>query len=377
MIKPNIYMDNNSTTKVDDLVLEAMLPYFTEKYGNSSSKQHSFGWIAEEAVNKSRNQVAALLNCEAEEIIFTSGATESINMALIGIFNAYKTKGNEIITTTTEHPAVLATCKYFENEGAIVHYLNPDKNGIINPELIKSVISDKTILVCIILANNETGVIQPIYEISKIVHSLNSILFSDATQAIGKIPIDVKALGIDVLCLSAHKFYGPKGIGAIYKRRKNPRVAIKPIMFGGGQENDLRSGTLNIPGIVGLGQAAEIVKNEMSLNYDKTNYLRENLEKELLILGGKINGKSSQRLPNTISFTFNNFTAEKFIKKTKSFLAVSTGSACASTKQGISHVLKAMGVSEEEAKSTIRFSLGKNNTIEEINYLIEQLNAEN
>jgi cysteine desulfurase len=376
MKKPNIYMDNNSTTKVDDIVLDKMLPFFNEKYGNSSSKQHSYGWIAEEAVNNSRIQIAALINCEAEEIIFTSGATESINMALIGVFNAYKTKGNEIITTTTEHPAVLATCKHLEKEGAIVHYLKPDKNGVINPELIKSVINDKTILASIILANNETGVIQPIYEISKIVHSFNSILFSDATQAIGKIPIDVQDLGIDVLCLSAHKFYGPKGIGALYRRRKNPRVTINPIIFGGGQENDFRSGTLNIPGIVGMGIAAEIAKNNMLLNYDKINELKEKLEKELLILGGKINGYKSQRLPNTISFTFNNFTAEKFIKKTKSFLAVSTGSACASTKQGTSHVLKAMGVSDDEAKSTIRFSLGKTNTIEEINYLVEQLNAD-
>ena len=375
MSLPNIYMDNNSTTKVDEEVIAAMMPYFKEKYGNASSKNHSYGWIAEEAIKQSRIQVAALINCEAEEIIFTSGATESINMALIGIFDAYKSKGNEIITTTTEHPAVLATCKYLEKLGAIVHYLNPDENGIISPELIKSTINAKTILVSIIYANNETGVIQHLAEISKIVHSFKSILFSDATQAMGKIPVDVQKLGIDILCLSAHKFYGPKGVGAIYKRRKNPRVTLNPFIHGGGQENELRSGTLNVPGIVGLGKAAELSINNLSLNYDKTFILRTELEKKLLDLGGKINAYWTERLPNTISFTFKNYNAESFIKKTKHFLSVSTGSACASSKQKASHVLLAMGLTENEAKSTIRFSLGKYNTLEEINYLMEQLQS--
>lgn len=367
-----IYLDYNATTPVDEKVLQEMLPYFSVKFGNAASTTHLYGASAKTAVSIARTEIAKTINSEEQEIIFTSGATESINLTIKGIYNLYQTKGNHIVTVSTEHKAVLDTCKFLEKKGAQVTYLNVDENGKIDLHELENSITDKTILVSVMYANNETGVIQDINAISKIVHSKNSIFFCDATQAIGKIPVDVNKDGIDVMCLSAHKLYGPKGVGALYIRRKDPRVTLEPLLHGGGHERGLRSGTLNVPGIIGLGKACEII----SFN-DGVKNIRDQFENELLKRSQstiRINGKNANRLPNTSNITFP-FKAADFIRHTKNNLAVATGSACTSAENSPSHVLTAMGLSKAEAERSIRFSFGKYSTKEEADKVIEMITS--
>lgn len=367
MPKPILYLDYNATTPVDEEVLHTMLPYFSEKFGNAASTTHLIGTQAKDAVETARTSVAEVINCEAQEIIFTSGSTEAINLAIKGVYNLYQTKGNHIVTVMTEHKAVLDTCSFLEKKGAAITYLPVDRNGRIDLAELEQSITDKTVLVCIMYANNETGVLQDIPAISKIVHRKNSIFFCDATQAVGKIPVDVLKDGIDLLCLSAHKLYGPKGIGALYVRRKNPRVSLEPLIHGGGHERGLRSGTLNVPGIVGLGKAC----SSMQLNNNmQTN--RDYLEKGLVQRFGNqitINGKEAERLPNTSNITLP-VKAADIIRYTKNKLAFATGSACTSTENLPSHVLTAMGLSQEQAEKSIRISLGKYNITEEMDEVL-------
>jgi cysteine desulfurase len=362
-----IYLDYNATTPVDERVLQEMLPYFTTRFGNAASKTHALGWQAEAAVDKARKQIASFINCEDGELVFTSGSTESCNLAIKGVFEKYKTKGNHIITVATEHKAVLDTCTALEKQGAIVTYLSVSPEGLIDLDELKSCITDKTILVCVMLANNETGVIQPLEQIAEIVHAHKSILFCDATQAAGKMMLDVNDLGVDLLCLSAHKFYGPKGIGALYVRRKNPRVVLQAQIDGGGHEHGLRSGTLNVPAIVGFGKACEIAQTEIWDNNTKLSALRAKIEHQLLdIEGVRINGSTRYRLYNTANICFSGIKADSLISKVNHKLCVAAGSACTSALAQPSHVLKAMGLSEADCYSSIRFSLGKYNTEPEI-----------
>lgn len=366
MVNDIIYLDNNATTPIDPLVFEAMIPYFTTKFGNASSKQHIYGKQASYAVENARELIANEINCIKEEIIFTSGATESINLAIAGVFHSYISKGNHIITVKTEHHAVLDTCKYLETQGARVDYLGVNEDGLIDMNELEEKISSETILVAIMLANNETGAIQDIEKISAITHQHHSLLLCDATQAIGKMKVDVNEYGLDLMPLSAHKFYGPKGIGGLYIRRKNPRVSIQALIHGGAQERNLRSGTLNVPGIVGLGKAMELINNKDERI--RINHLRDKLENGLLETGlVKLNGSKDKRLINTSNVLFKNQDALKLMLDLHETLAVSTGSACSSENFEVSHVLKAMGLSDYEAKSAIRFSLGRFTTQEEIN----------
>lgn len=365
-----IYLDHNSTTPVDERVLEAMLPYFTQKFGNPASRTHSFGWIAAEAVKRARAQVADLINCIEQEVIFTSGSTEGINLAIKGVYENYQSKGNHIVTVTTEHKAVLDTCHSLGKKGAEVTYLPVSSDGLIDLSELEESITDKTVLVAVMLANNETGVVQPIKEIAEIVHRKGSMLMCDATQATGKMSVDVQALGIDIMCISAHKFYGPKGIGALFVRRRGPRVSLEPQIDGGGHERGLRSGTLNVPGIVGLGKACELAGEEVRANEGKIRTLRDRLENELLSLGEvTVNGSPEHRVANTSNLSFAGISSDALIVKIKD-IAVATGSACTSALIEPSHVLKAMGMPDELAYSSIRFSLGKNNTSEEIDHTI-------
>lgn len=370
-MKTPIYLDYNATTPVDKRVLETMLPYFTEKFGNASSRTHAFGWLAEDAVKTAREQVAQLINCLAQEIIFTSGATEAINLAIKGVWENYQTKGKHIITVKTEHKAVLDTCKSLERKGAEITYLSVDREGLIDLEDLKNALSPQTILVAIMYANNETGVIQPIKQIADLVHANNSIFMCDATQAAGKINCDVEEDHIDLMCLSAHKFYGPKGIGALYVRRKNPRVTLYPQIEGGGHERGLRSGTLNVTGIVGLGKACEIAQQEMWDDAVRISKLRTKLEQHLCDLSSVyINGSTKHRLFNVTNITFQGIRSEGLINKIPT-IAIAMGSACTSAIAEPSHVLKAMGMSDEDTYSAIRFSLGKYTTGLEINEVIE------
>jgi len=372
-MKDIIYLDYNATTPVDKRVLEEMFPYFSEKFGNAASHTHAYGWEAAEAVKTARQKVASLINCLDQEIVFTSGATEAINLALKGIFEVYKNKGNHIVTVKTEHKAVLDTCKTLEKKGAHVTYLSVDREGLIDLNELTNSITEQTILVCVMLANNETGVIQPIKKIADIVHAKGSILMSDATQAIGKIPVDVIEESMDLLCLSAHKFYGPKGIGALYIRRKSPRVTISALIEGGGHERGIRSGTLNVPGIVGLGKACELAENELWEDSGRMSDLRTQLEQALISQGNvHVNGSQKNRLPNTTNLSFTNIKSERLITKVPS-LALATGSACTSAHPEPSHVLKAMGGSGEMAYSSVRFSIGKFTTAEEIKIAIEKI----
>lgn len=358
-----IYLDYNATTPVDERVLQKMLPYFSQKFGNAASKTHAAGWIADEAVKYARKQVADFIGAVEQEIIFTSGSTEAINLAIKGVFEAYRNKGNHIIAVKTEHKAVLDNLENLEKKGANISLLNVDKNGLIDLNELEEAITEKTILVCVMLANNETGVIQPIKAISEIVHKKNSIFFCDATQAIGKIPVDVNHYGIDLMCISAHKFYGPKGVGALYVRRKNPRVSLIAQIVGGGHERGLRSGTLNVPGIVGFGEACAICNfNE----YDKIKFLRDEFENSMLqIKDVFVNCKDSPRLPNTSNITIKGIKADALISRIPD-IAIATGSACTSALPRPSHVLTAMGLSVEDAYGSIRISIGKYTTKEEI-----------
>ena len=375
MIKTPVYLDYNATTPVDKRVVEAMLPYFTEKFGNASSRTHSFGWMADEAVKFARKQVAELIQSEEQEIVFTSGATESVNLAIKGVYENYHQKGNHIIAVATEHKAVIDTLKILEKKGAVVTYLPVDREGLIDLEKLQEIITQRTILVCVMYANNETGVIQPIRQIADIVHRSGSIFMSDATQAVGKIPVAVKSDDIDLLCASAHKMYGPKGTGILYVRRKNPRVSLFAQIDGGGHERGLRSGTLNVPGIVGFGKTCEIAQHEMWDNAANISRLRTVLEQSLLDLGNIfVNGSIRNRLPNVTNLSFPGIKSERMISGLKD-IAVAAGSACTSAVMEPSHVLKAMGLSDEIAYSSIRFSIGKYTTNEEIEYVTEKISS--
>lgn len=368
-----IYLDNNSTTPVDQRVLDAMLPYFTNKFGNAASRNHSFGWIAEEAVDKAREQVASLIGADHTEIMFTSGATEAVNLALKGIFESYRTKGNHIITCVTEHKAVLDSCKHIEKMGGNITYLPVDTKGRIDLKNLRDAITPATILIAIMYANNETGVIQPIREIAQVAADNNILFFSDATQAIGKIPVNVIEDGIHLLALSAHKMYGPKGVGALYVRRRNPRVTVSAQIHGGGHERGLRSGTLNVPGIVGLGEAADACAIDRSEEQSRLLYLRDKLESALQkIEGTYINGGGSPRLPNVLNISFEDVDGQALMMAMKG-IAVSSGSACTSASLEPSYVLKGLGLSDELAHSAIRIAVGRFNTEEEINFTIEQV----
>jgi cysteine desulfurase len=366
-----VYLDNNATTCVDSRVLEVMLLFFTKNYGNAASKSHAFGWTAEQAVDIARQQVSALIGCEANEIVFTSGATESINLALKGVYEMYASKGNHIITVCTEHKAVLDTCAHLEKMGAEITFLPVNEDGLIDLDELKKSIKKSTILISVMYANNETGVIQNIKEIGEIAKEKEVLFFSDATQAVGKIPVNVINDHIDLLSFSAHKIYGPKGVGALYVRRKNPRVRLVAQIDGGGHERGFRSGTLNVPGIVGLGKASEICIEDLMKEGEKIASLRDHFEQQLTKQNIKINGDSSMRIPNTSNISFNNSSGEQLLSLLSRKLAVSSGSACTSATLEPSYVLRAMDLSENEAKSSIRFSLGRFNTKDEIDFAVD------
>jgi cysteine desulfurase len=361
-----IYLDNNATTKLDPRVLKEMMPFFTDMYGNAASN-HAFGASINQFVKKSRGQLAETLLCDPNEVIFTSGATEAINVGIKGVADAYSTKGKHIVTVASEHPAVLDTCRFLEEVGFSVTYLSVESDGLINLKALENSIRTDTTLVTVMLVNNETGVIQPIKEISELAHKKGALLMTDATQAVGKMAIDVDKLGIDLLSFSAHKFYGPKGIGGLFIRSRRPnKVKIRALIHGGGHERGLRSGTLNVPAIVGIGKAAEIAIEQMSNDSKRIGMLRDILESELLkIENSFLNGNHNSRLYNTTNICFKGADADAMMVGLKDII-VSNGSACTSTKVEPSHVLKALGRSDEEAYSSIRFSLGRFNTKEEI-----------
>ncbi len=376
MLKLPVYLDNNATTKVDPRVFEAMSPWFLEHYGNAASRTHSFGWQAEEAVEYAREQVAQLISAEPKEIVFTSGATESDNLALKGIFEMYASKGNHIITVVTEHKAVLDTCLHIEKSGGEVTYLAVKHDGLIDLEALKKAIKPNTILISVMYANNEIGVIEPVKEIGTIARKHNILFFTDATQAAGKIPLDVNRDLIDLMAFSAHKMHGPKGVGALYVRRKNPRVKITAQMDGGAHERGMRSGTLNVPSIVGFGKACELRKIEMSKDAGAIKKLRDKLEFELLKLRNVyINGNTEKRLPNVSNLSFMSTDSESLMLEFNKDIAVSSGSACTSATLEPSYVLKALGLSDELARASIRFGLSRFTTEEEIDYTIERVRA--
>ncbi len=369
----NIYLDYNATTPVDDVVLSAMLPYFNRFFGNASSKNHSFGWIAEQAVETAKMQIARLINAQSDEIILTSGATESINLALKGFAEKTGSEKNHIISSVTEHMAVLDTLSVLEKKGFEITLLPVNAKGQINVDELRKSIKPSTMLICLMYANNETGYINPVNEIAEIAHENKCLFFCDATQAAGKIPIDVKLSNIDMLCLSAHKMYGPKGVGALYIRNKRPKISLTPLIDGGGQQNGLRSGTLNVAGIVGMGKACELAAAEMSHYTEKMINLRNRLENEISTLPGiKINGDTNSRLPNTSNICFKGKTAGEIFKSLKN-IAVSSGSACTSAKTEASHVLLSMGLNNADAQSSIRFSLGKFNTLDDIENTVTKI----
>ncbi len=373
MLKLPIYLDNNATTPMDPRVLEAMMPYFTEIFGNAASRNHPFGWKAEEAVDYAREQVAALINADEKEIIFTSGATESNNLAIKGVFEMYAAKGQHIITVETEHKAVLDACKHIEKLGAKVTYLKTNEQGLITVKQVEDALQPNTILVSIMYANNEIGVIQPMKEIGALCHSKGVLFHTDATQAVGKIMVDVIADNIDLLSFTGHKMYGPKGVGALYVRRKNPRVKVTAQMDGGGHERGMRSGTLNVPGIVGFGKACELCKNEMQVDTERIIKMRDRLEKELLVLEESyINGSKEHRLPHVSNMSFKYVEGEGLIMGVKN-IAVSSGSACTSASLEPSYVLKALGLDDELAHSSLRFGLSRFTTDEEVEYAINHV----
>jgi len=374
MLQLPVYLDYNATTPCDPRVVEAMIPYFTNLFGNAASRSHSLGWQAEEAVQFAREQVAALIGADPSEIIFTSGATEADNLAIKGVAEMYVGKGRHIITYSTEHKAVLDTCAHVAKNGGEVTYLPVDENGLPDLAMLEAAIRPDTILVTAMYANNETGVLLPVREISAIARRHNTLFFSDATQAVGKIPVHVTEDGIDLMAFSAHKLYGPKGVGALYARRKNPRVRITAQQDGGGHEKGVRSGTLNVPGIVGFGKACEICRMEMQEEARRVMLLRDQLQNALLAIGDtKLNGDKLKRLPQTANISFRYTGAEALIAGFNKDIAVSSGSACSSASPEPSHVLKAMGLDDDLAKSSIRFSLGRFTTAEEINYVIEKV----
>ena len=373
-VKLPIYFDNHATTPVDPRVLQTMLPYFGDKFGNAASRNHSFGWAGEEAVENARGQVASLIGATPKEIIFTSGATESDNLMIKGVAEMYREKGNHIITQAIEHKAVLDTCKRLEKYGYEVSYLPVQKDGRVNPEDVRKAIKPTTILITVMYANNEIGVINPIQEIGKIAKEHGIIFAVDGVQAVGKIPVDVQKDNIDLLAISAHKIYGPKGVGALYVRRRNPRVQLSAVIDGGGHERGMRSGTLNVPGIVGLGKACEVAQQEMAQESARLFALRERLRKGLEAKLDEvfINGSMEHRLPNNLNMSFAYVEGESLLMGIND-IAVSSGSACTSATLEPSYVLKALGVGEDLAHTSIRFGLGRFNTEEEVDYVIDKM----
>lgn len=374
MLKFPIYLDHNATTPCDPRVVEAMIPYFTNSFGNAASRNHPFGWVAEEAVDNAREEVAKLIGADPKEIIFTSGATEGDNLALKGVFEMYASKGNHIITCNIEHKAVLDTCKHIEKEGGEVTYLKVKDNGLIDLAELEAAIKPNTILIAIMYANNEIGTIMPMKEISAIAKKKGILVFSDATQAVGKIPVDVNKDGIDLLAFSAHKMYGPKGVGALYVRRKNPRVKVTAQIDGGGHERGMRSGTLNVPGIVGFGKACEIARTEMAEETERVSKLRDKLQNALLqIEESYLNGDKEYKLPHVTNISFKYVEGEGLMMGFNKNIAVSSGSACTSASLEPSYVLKALGLGDDLAHSSLRFGLGRFTTEDQIDYTIEQV----
>jgi cysteine desulfurase len=374
-MKTPIYMDNHATTPVDPRVVAAMLPYFTEKFGNASSRNHAFGWESEAAVDSARAQLANLIHAaSAKEIIFTAGATESDNLAVKGIANGYGRKGNHIITCVTEHKAVLDSCKTLEASGYHVSYLPVDSDGFVDCQRVRDAITEKTILISVMAANNETGTLQPVEEIGRMARMKNIVFHTDATQAVGKIPFDVQKIGADLVSFSAHKMYGPKGVGALYVRSTKPAIRLTSMMDGGGHERGMRSGTLNVPGIVGFGVACEIAGKEMVAESQRLIALRERLKNGILneLEHVHVNGHPTTRLPGNLNMSFASVEGEALLMALKD-IAVSTGSACTSASVEPSYVLRAMGVEDESALASIRFGLGRFNTAEEVDYTAQRV----
>jgi cysteine desulfurase len=372
MLKLPIYLDHNATTPMDPRVLETMIPYFTENFGNAASRNHSFGWHAEEAVDYAREQIAQLIGADPKEIIFTSGATEGDNLGIKGVYEMYASKGNHIITCTTEHKAVLDTCKHLEKSGAEVTYLEVQPDGLIDLKALEAAMRPTTILVAIMYANNEIGVVQPVKEISAIAKKHGALFFTDAVQAVGKIPVDVNADGIDLMAFTAHKMYGPKGVGALYVRRKNPRVKVTAQVDGGGHERGMRSGTLNVPGIVGFGKACELARLEMAADTERISKLRDKLENALKVIDESyVNGNPAHRLPHVSNISFKYVEGEGLMMGFNKDIALSSGSACTSASLEPSYVLKALGLGDDLAHSSLRFGLGRYTTEEQIDFTIK------
>ena len=374
MVKLPIYLDNNATTPMDPRVLEAMTPYFLQHFGNAASRNHPFGWEAEEAVDYAREQVAKLVGADPKEIIFTSGATEGDNLAIKGVYEMYAGKGNHIITATTEHKAVLDTCKHIEKLGGEVTYLPVNAEGLIDLKELEAAIKPTTILIAIMYANNEIGTVMPIKEISAIARKHGVLVFTDATQAVGKIPVDVNKDGIDLMAFTGHKMYGPKGVGALYVRRKNPRVKVTAQMDGGGHERGMRSGTLNVPGIVGFGKACELCRLHMEEDTKRITKMRDHLETELMKLEeAYVNGSREHRLPHVTNISFKHVEGEGLLMGFNKNIALSSGSACTSASLEPSYVLKALGLGDDLAHSSLRFGLSRFTTDEEIEYTIKAI----
>ncbi|MEO6203055.1 MAG: IscS subfamily cysteine desulfurase [Nitrospirales bacterium] len=373
-MKLPIYLDNHSTTPCDPRVLEMMLPYFTEKFGNAASRNHSFGWEAEEAVEVARKQIAHLIHADPKELIFTSGATESDNLALQGVVEMYREKGNHIITGSTEHRAVIDTAKYLEKKGIKVTFLPVDKAGMVSPEDVRNAITDQTILISIMMANNEIGTINPVAAIGKVAKEKGVLFHCDATQGVGKIPVNVQEMGIDLMSFTGHKIYGPKGVGALYVRRKAPRVRLEAMMYGGGHERGMRSGTLPVPLIVGFGKACELCEQEMSTESVRMAKMRDRLQEGIMKSMDEVylNGHPTERLPNNLNISFAYVEGEALLMGVKE-IALSSGSACTSATLEPSYVLRALGVGSDLAHSSIRFGLGRFNTDEEVEYTIERM----
>mgnify|MGYP003433361558 FL=1 len=374
MLNFPIYLDHNATTPCDPRVVEAMIPYFTNNFGNAASRNHPFGWQAEEAVDYAREQVAKLIGADPKEIIFTSGATEADNLALKGVFEMYASKGNHIITCNIEHKAVLDTCKHIEKEGGEVTYLKVKDNGLVDLAELEAAIKPNTILIALMYANNEIGTVMPMKEISAIAKKHGVLVFSDAVQAVGKIPVNVIEDGIDLMAFTAHKMYGPKGVGALYVRRKNPRVKVTAQLDGGGHERGMRSGTLNVPGIVGFGKACEICMNEMEEETARVSKLRDKLQTELLkVEESYLNGDKEHKLPHVTNISFKHVEGEGLLMGFNKNIALSSGSACTSASLEPSYVLKALGLGDDLAHSSLRFGLGRFTTEEQIDYTVEQV----
>lgn len=374
MLNLPVYLDHNATTPCDPRVVEAMIPYFTQNFGNAASRNHPFGWQAEEAVDLAREQVAKLIGADPKEIIFTSGATEGDNLGVKGVFDMYASKGNHIITCNIEHKAVLDTCKHIEREGGEVTYLDVKPNGLIDLQELEAAIKPTTILIAIMYANNEIGTVMPMREISAIARKHGVLFFTDGVQAVGKIPVDVNKDGIDIMAFTAHKMYGPKGVGALYVRRKNPRVKVTAQIDGGGHERGMRSGTLNVPGIVGFGKACEICMQEMESDTARIIKLRDKLESALLkVEESYLNGDKEQRLPHVSNISFKYVEGEGLMMGFNKSIALSSGSACTSASLEPSYVLKALGLGDDLAHSSLRFGLGRYTTEEQIDFTIEQV----